>query len=1155
MPETVTVRLRLRLLGPPQIVDDADPGWRFLPKRKSLELLAYLVLHAESQLGRDTVAFALWPDANEEDARANLRRNLHVLVPLLPAAATWILVQPETLQWNVEAPAWCDVAAFRAAVERRDFAEAARLYRGELLAGFYDEWILEERERLVRAHHDALTQLVREHRTRRDFAAAAGYAQQLLDSDPWREDAVRHLIAIRYEAGDRAAALRCYDSFAERLRAEMNVEPMPETQALRDAILHSRSTGDVRGAAATIASVAPSQAEPAWTLPFVGRERELDTLRAWWNRAATGAGAAVFVGGEAGIGKSSLVRAFAAQVGDEGGRVLYGGTSSPERFPYQAVLDALAGASSLIAASGVESTWLRELGELLPELKMLLTAAEARRAPPSELDPERRRMRLFEAMARVIERLAESRPLVLVMEDVHWAGPATLELLGYLVSRLAESHVLIVATYRADELASGHELTALRRDLIPRSRAANVQLGALSREEVQVVVQSVWRSDGAAPSGIQWHERSAGNPLFLSELLRDAIEAGSTDALPAHIKDAIAARLDRLSDTARATINLASVVGEAVDFEVIGAASGWDENRIADALAELLERRILRETFDRARLRYAFTHDLVRQCAYASIPPDRRLTHHRMVARALERTFSGRLDEYAFEIASHYDAGAQPTAAVPWYLRASRAALASFANAEAAEYASRGLAHADESAQAQLFLIRATARGRLGEQEREMADLQMLERLAQQRPDRALGLEVLERLIGRHIDAGRLESATAELAKMRALLAEDSGLGTALADELEARIAYEQGRYDVADALFERTSRAYRLAADARETRAAGYHAVALRRQGRFDDAAAILEHAAESLATVDDPVRRIQHFQARILVASAKQEHAASKADADEMLNLAKQIGDRRAEADARHYLAIALGKLEKFDAAEEHFAAAIAINKLIGQRTANAAVLRNYAAMQMDRYRYRRCLELTREAEELSDQTFHLAICAYNEMVALRHLDEFEAALAQGKRAAQLAVAESHAALRGAALTCIGRCLLALGQPDEARRSVDEGVGLLRGAGISAHLGIALADSIEVSLSAGTVGKAEAAAREILALRDGGTALLERASVLEAAARALQASGDTNAASGAQRDALQALEATLTALGSDSPEAMWLREQPWSRRLLISA
>ena len=169
------------------------------------------------------------------------------------------------------------------------------------------------------------------------------------------------------------------------------------------------------------------------------------------------------------------------------------------------------------------------------------------------------------------------------------------------------------------------------------------------------------------PSEAQWHERSAGNPLFLSELLRDALEAGSTDALPLHIKDAIAARLDRLSDIARAMINLASVVGEAVDFEVIGAASGWEEDRIADALAELLERRLLRETFDRARLRYAFTHDLVRQGAYASIQPGRRRTHHRMVARALERTFSGRLDEYAFEIASHYDAGAQPTAAVPWY--------------------------------------------------------------------------------------------------------------------------------------------------------------------------------------------------------------------------------------------------------------------------------------------------------------------------------------------------------------------------------------------------------------------------------------------------------------------------------------------------------
>ena len=1154
MDEPDSTAPRFCLLGPPQIHYDRDPAWRFVPKRKGLELLAYLVLHASAPLGRDAIAFTFWPDANEEDARANLRRNLHVLVPLLPTDAKWIVAQPDTLRWNPEVPFWCDVVAFRAACARGDFAEAVRFYRGELLAGYYDEWLLDERERLVRAHHEALTQLVREHRTRRDFSAAAGYALELLGADPWREDIVRHLIAIRYESGDRAAALRQYDAFAERLRAEMHVGPMPETQALRDAILHSRSTGDVRGATATIASVAPSQVEPAWTLPFVGRDRELEALRVWWNRAATGAGAVVFVGGEAGIGKSSVVRAFAAQVGDEGGRVLYGGTSSPERFAYQAVLDAFAGAPSLIASSGIDPMRLNELAVLLPELKAFSAAATRATASAPQTsraasDPERERERLFEAMAQVVEALAKTRPLALIIEDVHWAGQATLDLLGYFATRLAHAHVLVIVTHRDEDVLHRHRLQALRSQLAAQNRAATVALSPLSPASVGEILARLpqLRSDLAAS---HWHARTEGNPLFLSEMLRDAIERGTT-SLPAGLAQVVEARLDRLSADARLAADFAAVMGDIVDFEVLGVAAGWSDDRTMDSLAELLDRRIIRETFDRARLRYAFTHNLVRQATYAAVAEGRRSAHHQVVARALERAFPDHLDDHAFEIARHYEACTRHEAASPWYLRAARTALVGFANAEAADHATRALEHANPDDATQLLLVRATARGRLGEQVGEEADLLTLKKSAAERGDGELTFEVLERLVAAYTDAGRFDRAAAQLGELRVIVKEQGGVKPALADELEARIAYEQDRYGAADELLVQACARYREAADPREIRALSFRAVTLRRGGRFAEAGAVLQRAAKSLDGVDDAGLHMRFLHAKLLLASAQQEFGDSEETAREMLRLAVLIGDRRAEADAHQFLAIALGKLHRFDAAEEHFAAAIAVNKLIGQRTANAGVLRNHAALQMDRFRFARALELTEAAEPLSEDVFHQAACAHNRMACLRELGDFAAAVAAGERAVELADVAGHAGLRGGSLAGIGFCLLALGDVRQARAKAEEGVHVLRQAEFRAHLGGALADLIEVYLASGAIGEAGAAAIEILELHKGGAKFFELPRALWAAARVLRENGDSDGANAAAREARAEADAIITSLGHDSSEAEWFRRQAWCQAL----
>jgi predicted ATPase/DNA-binding SARP family transcriptional activator len=1146
MAEATSGTLRVLLFGQPQVLAPQEPAWRFAPKRKTLELLAYLTLHQGAPIGRDTIAFTLWPDEDEEDARANLRRNLHVIGPLLPAGPPWIVARPETLQLNPHAGVQCDVEEFRRAYERREFAAAAQLYRGELLEGYSDEWILEERERLIRAYHDALTQLVRTHRTRREFDAAAAYARMLLDNDPWREDVVRHLIAIRYEAGDRAAALRVYDSFAERLRAEMNVDPMPETLALRDAILRSRATGDDP---ARVETIAPSVPQPAWTLPFVGRERELETLRACWNRAATGAGAFVFLSGEAGIGKSSLMRAVAAHVGDEGGRVLSGGTSSPERFPYQPILDAFAGAPSLIAASGVAPMRLDALHPLLPEMFPL--AGKGRERTHTMLDPAREQTRLFEAIARVLEALATDRPLVLIAEDVHWAGTATVDLLSYFSTRLVDAHVLVIVTYRAEDAAPSHPLHALRRELTARSRATALALGPLCRADVEELIARLPGSAALENEAATWHERSAGNPLFLGELVRDVLERGETsDAVPAHLAAAITARLDRLSDRSRVLVDLAAAMGDVVDFEVVTSAAGWDEAQIVDALAELLDRRILRETFDRARLRYAFTHNLVRRAAYDAIAPARRRAHHRVIAGVLERSFAERLDDYVTDIAGHYAACDMEEVAASWYLRGARAALAVFANADAAERASRALPHARDRVKTELLLVRATALQRLGERTREAEDLLLLRDLATESGNETMLCDALERLVRLEADAGRFEGAASYLADLRERTIEGDARSAA-ADELAAQIFEEDGLADEAAKCLERAALAYRAHGDPREIRALGDRAVILARRGELVAALAVLEHTEERMATVDDPVLRLQLAEARLKFWGTQQEFSRSQTHGNEVLRLAQQLGERTSEANALHSLAIAAGKLRNFELAEKQFAAAIAIHEQIGGRWLDASLYRNYAALQSDRCRWKKSLELLDLAEPLAGTAFHATVCAVNRMDCLSHLGDVRAAKDAGERAERLAVEAGLPALRGCALAGVGAALLALGEHSEARTKLEAGAHLLRTTRVASYHGGALADSIDLYLAASERPAALHAANEILELSEAGTVFAEPARALWATARALGANGEAARAGAARRQATAEADAMLAALGPGSPEAAAYAELPWHRSL----
>jgi DNA-binding SARP family transcriptional activator/tetratricopeptide (TPR) repeat protein len=633
-----------------------------LPGQTAPALLGYLTVRAGRWHTREDLCALLWPHVPATQARHRLRQTLLVLRrALAPVGSRWILNTREGIAVDGDGVE-VDVLTFEKALAKRmpdAMSSVAGLYRGDLLAGLgeqagpFEDWLLSERERLRELALEGLTRLLREQARAEDPAPATGTAMRILALDPLQESVHRVLMRLLARQGRRAAALRQYQVCVELLRRELGAEPEEETRELYRDLLKTGALQVTEGAgAAPIAYVAVVAGGSA--APFVGREAELERLHATLGRVLDEGGRVALVSGEAGIGKSRLIAAFAAQAAAHGARIMVGRCHETEQvLALHPWIDALRGdrpglsaqiRDRLGAAAGAE------LVRVFPELQTSADAPVTMSAQPALL---------FEALAELLGELAATGPLVVVIEDLHWADAMSARLLAFLGRRIERLSILVVASLRSEEIVDAPVVGRAVGELRAQGRMEEIPLHPFSRDETRSLVCALHpatRLRGEVERMItQVWKNSEGNPFVIVESVhayREESPAGSMGEprLASTVQEFVAARLERPGPLARHVVAVAATVGCECPFALLARATGLSERDAAAAVEELVRRRILEVLGDQL----AFAHDWIRRVAYERVLPPQRAALHASVAAALEELYRDRVDEVVDQLGHHY---------------------------------------------------------------------------------------------------------------------------------------------------------------------------------------------------------------------------------------------------------------------------------------------------------------------------------------------------------------------------------------------------------------------------------------------------------------------------------------------------------------------
>ncbi len=672
--------LQVTLLGEQAITDDGA-GVRAHSSR-AVALVAFLVAHAGVPQPRQRIAGMFWPDSTDAQALTNLRRELHHLRQVLGDDRS-LVVTPRDLCWRDCGTCRVDLGIFEAerkaalaaaaadddAGVRVHAAAAVVVYKGDLLPGLYDDWLLEVRSELDLQYADLCDLLCTARARTGDLAGAVDAVRRRIQLRPLEESGYRTLMLLQADLGDRAGAVSTYHHCASVLERDLAVSPDPATQRAFQRLMADR---DPAGACPPgLKPDAPRHGVA--TAQLVGRHRELGLLQDLWRAAAAGRPGLALVGGGAGVGKTRLVAEIAEMARLQGAVVASSQCFGMlGRLALAPVADWLRNPAVQAAAAALDPPWRTEVRRLVPAGERGERSAASR-----SMADAWQRHRFFEGLARAL--MAVGRPVLLVLDNMQWCDQETLAFLTFFLGLASDTPVLVAGTLRNDTLGEDPELA----DWTVRMRATGLMtelsVSPLDAADTARLAEAISGRPLLADDVNLLQATTGGFPLYVIEAVRGSADPGGTARPAGDLPAVLRNRLEQASAAAREVAGLAAAVGTNFTLDLLTEASDLDAGIVVAAVDELWRRRIMREFRDG----YDFSHDLLRDTAYAQVSPPKRWLMHRRVAQALELLHADDTDTVSAQLAEQYARGGRPGRAVAYYRRAADVAAGMFAHAEA----------------------------------------------------------------------------------------------------------------------------------------------------------------------------------------------------------------------------------------------------------------------------------------------------------------------------------------------------------------------------------------------------------------------------------------------------------------------------------------
>jgi DNA-binding NarL/FixJ family response regulator len=417
--------------------------------------------------------------------------------------------------------------------------------------------------------------------------------------------------------------------------------------------------------------------------------------------AGRGAGAVLLIGGEPGIGKTRIAEVLAERAAQHGALVLWGrcyeGDGAPAFWPWLQTIRAVVRSADPGALRAALGPGAAIVAELVPELRARLGGL-ADLAPPPPLEPAAARFRLFDTLTTFLRTAASARPLVLILEDLHWADVPSLRLLEFLAGELRAAHLLVIGTYRDTELLADHPLSATLAALAREPATLRLTVPGLAEAEVAQLIAHLAGAPPLPQLVAALHHTTEGNPFFVTEIVRLLVaegrladpvdDAGWRLETPPSVREAVGQRLARLSVSCQRVLTIAAVVGREFSLRALGQVSELAGEGLLEVLEEAETARVISAVAGAAG-RYRFVHALIRETLYTELPAMRRMRLHRQVGEALERLYRGNAEPHLAELAHHFleaSPGGEATKAVEYARQAAERARAQLAYEEAVRH-------------------------------------------------------------------------------------------------------------------------------------------------------------------------------------------------------------------------------------------------------------------------------------------------------------------------------------------------------------------------------------------------------------------------------------------------------------------------------------